>query len=117
MKNLILLITLLAAITSCSEKKTAETTPENSPAADSTTAAAADERDWKAMDDFHMVMAETFHPYKDDNNLKPAKEKAKQLEEEASKWASTPLPAKVNNDDMKVRMNSLKEETAKLSAM
>ena len=34
---------------------------------------------WKEMDDFHMIMAEAFHPYKDSMNLEPAKLKAPEL--------------------------------------
>ncbi len=37
--------------------------------------AAGDEK-WAAMDEFHTLMAESFHPYKDTANLAPAKANA-----------------------------------------
>ena len=98
------------------KKATDSVTDEKTAAADTTTSRAED-GDWKAMDNFHMIMAETFHPYKDENNLKPAKEKAKQLEDEAARWASAPLPAKVDNEEIKGKLASLKDETARLTTM
>ena len=66
---------------------------------------------WKEMDDFHMVMAESFHPYKDSMNLEPAKLKAAEMAASAEKWLAAPLPEKVNNDEMKSKLESLKAET------
>ena len=31
---------------------------------------------WKEMDDFHTIMAASFHPFKDSSNLEPAKQNA-----------------------------------------
>ncbi|HYC87482.1 MAG TPA: hypothetical protein VEB86_19750 [Chryseosolibacter sp.] len=70
--------------------------------------------DWKEMDDFHMVMAETFHPYKDSSDLVPVKTKAADLRASADAWASAPLPEKVNNDEMKAHLEELRSETAAL---
>lgn len=72
----------------------------------------ADQKEWKEMDDFHMVMAETFHPYKDSANLEPAKSQAAQLATSAEKWATSTLPEKVNTDEMKNKLSELKSETA-----
>lgn len=66
---------------------------------------AADE--WKEMDDFHMLMAEAFHPYKDSANLAPAKEKAEALASSAEQWKNAPLPEKVNTDDVKTALAQL----------
>src|SRR5687768_8478227 len=74
----------------------------------------ADQKEWKEMDEFHMVMAETFHPYKDSANLEPAKTKAGELSASADKWAASTLPEKVNNDDMKGKLEELKNESAAL---
>jgi hypothetical protein len=76
------------------------------------TEATAEQKDWKEMDDFHMVMADAFHPYKDSANLEPAKLKANELASSAQQWASSTLPEKVNNDEMKGKLEQLKNESA-----
>jgi hypothetical protein len=68
-------------------------------------------QEWKEMDSFHMIMAEAFHPYKDSANLAPAKTLAKDMADEAGKWAVAPLPEKVNNEEMKSRLQSLNESS------
>lgn len=70
-----------------------------------------DTQEWKAMDDFHMVMAETFHPYKDSSNLEPVKSKVNDLVASAEQWMNSSLPEKVNNDDIKGKLQNLKAET------
>ena len=72
---------------------------------------AASDGSWKEMDDFHMVMAETFHPYKDSSDLQPVKSKAAELVASADKWANSPIPEKVDNDLMKEQLQMLKSET------
>lgn len=68
--------------------------------------------EWKEMDEFHMLMADAFHPYKDSTNLEPAKTKAVELAAAAEKWANAPLPEKVNNDEIKSKLEQLKTGTA-----
>ena len=75
---------------------------------------AAEQKEWKEMDDFHMVMAETFHPFKDSSNLEPAKARAGELATVAEKWAATELPSKVNNEETRARLQELKEQTSAL---
>jgi hypothetical protein len=77
---------------------------------DHKSATGEDEKAWKEMDDFHMVMAETFHPYKDSANLAPAKAKADDLVASADKWTSTGLPERVDNEEMKSMLQQLKSE-------
>jgi hypothetical protein len=67
--------------------------------------------EWKEMDDFHSLMAEAFHPYKDSMNLAPAKMYADSMKISAEKWASAPLPEKVDNDDVKSKLQALKDGT------
>ena len=68
---------------------------------------------WKEMDDFHAVMADAFHPYKDSANLGPAKQNATALMESADKWAQAELPAKFDGDDeIKFKLNQLKTDAA-----
>ncbi len=67
---------------------------------------------WKEMDEFHMIMAETFHPYKDSSNLEPAKRRADELSNAAEEWASAPLPERVDNDDVRAQLKQLRSEAA-----
>jgi hypothetical protein len=90
--------------TACTGKK------EDSPAT-----TVSDSKEWKEMDEFHMIMAETFHPYKDSADLKPVKDKALELVAVADKWSNAPLPEKVNSDEMKTRLQTLKGETEVLA--
>jgi hypothetical protein len=71
-----------------------------------------DEGEWKEMDDFHSLMAESFHPYKDSMNLAPAKLYADSMKTSADQWRNAPLPEKVNNDEVKAKLKGLTEETA-----
>lgn len=88
----IIAMTIVALISACGgEKKHSE-----------------DQTTWAAMDSYHMLMAEAYHPLKDSANLAPAKAGAEALAMEAEKWASGTLPEKVDNDDMKKRIESLK---------
>ena len=70
---------------------------------------------WKEMDDFHMIMAETFHPYKDSSNLEPAKTRALELMDAAEQWASASLPGKVDNERVRSKLKQLKSEAATLA--
>lgn len=75
----------------------------------------SDAGDWKEMDSFHLIMAETFHPYKDSANLEPARVHAEHLAMEADKWASSKLPQKVDNDAVKTSLEKLKTDTRVLA--
>lgn len=69
--------------------------------------------EWKEMDDFHMVMAEAFHPFKDSANVEPAKQNAAALVESANKWSQAELPEKFEGDDeIKFKLNQLKTDAA-----
>lgn len=71
--------------------------------------------EWKEMDDFHMVMAESFHPYRDSANLEPVKMYAAEMAKLAEQWATSELPAKVNTEEVKNQIQELKEATTALS--
>lgn len=110
MKNLYTLLYILTAllIGSCASKK--EDTHGHHDEA-----AKEEASDWKEMDEFHMIMAETFHPYKDSSNLEPAKTRAAELATAADRWASASLPAKVDNEEIKTKLQQLRSETAALA--
>lgn len=74
-----------------------------------------DELVWQEMDDFHLIMAETFHPYKDSSNLDPVKRRAAELMASADQWASSPLPDKMDNAEVKAKLLQLKTEAAALA--
>jgi hypothetical protein len=76
---------------------------------------AGKKEEWKEMDEFHMVMAETFHPFKDSANLEPVKSKARELYAAADKWASVPLPEKVDNEEVKTKLQKLKSDAEALT--
>jgi len=97
-----LILLVFALVVACTAKKEAETTTES---------AVADE-EWPLMDEFHMVMAESFHPFKDSANIDPAIANAAEMASLAEKWSTSELPSKVNNDDVKADLATLKTETA-----
>jgi hypothetical protein len=96
----------LVLLIACGTKK--ETTATET----TTDSTSANTDEWKAMDDFHMIMAESFHPYKDSANLAPAKAKATELATAAEQWLAAPLPEKVNNQNVKTKLEALKTKTA-----
>lgn len=50
--------------------------------------------EWREMDDFHFVMAETFHPYRDSSNLEPVRQHAGELKEAAERWLASEAPGR-----------------------
>ncbi|MBL7846392.1 MAG: hypothetical protein JNL40_02900 [Cyclobacteriaceae bacterium] len=72
---------------------------------------ASSETTWAAMDAYHLIMAEAYHPLKDSANLAPAKANAEALAEEAEKWAASTFPERVNTDEMMTRVENLKAST------
>lgn len=92
-------IILLAIATACGSKQTAE----------------EDDVEWKEMDEFHAIMADVYHPLKDSNDLGPIKSGADNLAAAATKWAQSPLPKKVDNDETKDLLAQLEDGTQDLS--
>lgn len=79
---------------------------------DTEVAATEQDAEWPLMDEFHMIMAESFHPFKDSANIDPAIANAAEMASLAEKWAAAELPSKVNNDQVKADLQILKTETA-----
>lgn len=71
---------------------------------------------WKEMDDFHEVMAETFHPYQDSMNLEPVKTRATELVTAAGRWVDAAIPERVDNPEVKSKLQQLKSEAEALVA-
>ncbi|MFN3840982.1 MAG: hypothetical protein ACK4RF_09785 [Cyclobacteriaceae bacterium] len=97
--NLILLTALAWAACSGKKEETAEQT------------------EWPQMDAFHMLMAESFHPFKDSANLEPAKANAAEMASNAAQWADAALPKKVDTEQMKEHLANLKNETASFAEL
>ncbi len=76
-----------------------------------------DSDEWPELDEFHMIMAESFHPYKDSLNIDPAKANAVEMANVASRWAEATLPSKVNRDEVTVMLAELKFETNEFSIL
>ncbi|MEQ8426021.1 MAG: hypothetical protein RIA63_14980 [Cyclobacteriaceae bacterium] len=104
MKLFILSTMLVAGAWSCSPKT------ESVEEGDESTAV-----EWKGMDEFHMIMAESFHPYRDSANLAPARQYAREMVSLAEAWSENELPEKVNNDEVKGQLAQLKEATEALA--
>ena len=98
-----------AAFTSCSGKKESAHEEGHHEHHDGDSATADS---WVPMDEFHMLMAESFHPYKDSSNLAPSKANADAMATAAARWQSEPLPEKVNNDAVRAQLEKLKASTA-----
>jgi len=75
----------------------------------------ADADEWKEMDEFHTVMADVFHPLKDSGNLEPIRSRASELAASAERWSGAALPERVDNEDMKDKLEALKNGTRELA--
>ncbi len=98
MRNLVAIVVLLSVCAACSHKEHHE-----------------EKAEWKELDSFHKIMADAFHPLKDSGNLAPAKKLATQLAEEAERLASSSLPKKLSNDEMKSNLEKLKTDSKALA--
>ena len=93
---------LLLILSSCSSEKKTKNAPQQ-PEKESE----GDAAEWKEMDEFHLVMADSFHPYMDSTNLGPAKANAAELAKVAAKWAAAELPERVNNEEVRKMISTL----------
>jgi hypothetical protein len=101
-RSITIIVLLTSLLLSCGSKKEDTAGPEDTG------------REWKEMDDFHMVMAEVFHPYKDSADLAPVRSKVGELVTAAGRWADARLPEKVDNDEMRERLKELEAQSRAL---
>lgn len=73
-----------------------------------------DPHQWTGLEQFHTLMAKSFHPYYDSGNLEPAKRLAGDMADQAGRWAASAIPDKVNTARVKRLLNDLKIETLEL---
>ena len=71
--------------------------------------------EWKEMEEFHVIMADVFHPLKDSGNLEVIRLRAEELAANAAKWADAELPEKVNNNEVKGALSNLKDDARVLA--
>ncbi len=102
----LLAVLFVAACTAKKEEASAEATTETEKA-----------EEWPAMDAYHFAMAEAFHPFKDSANLEPVKLQAAELAKAAEAWVNAPLPEKVNNDEIKAKLQELKTSSDALATL
>ncbi|MCS7012644.1 MAG: hypothetical protein NZM05_03280, partial [Chloroherpetonaceae bacterium] len=70
---------------------------------------------WKELDDFHTVMAETYHPI-EEGNFAPIRARAGELAQRAKEWANSSPPANYTvKPEFKTAMDSLVKESAHLA--
>jgi hypothetical protein len=97
----LLLMTIIFA--TCSPKKEADSEDGEDKAESSTEV-------WVEMDEFHQVMADCYHPFKDSANLIPARNYAGAMAAAAEKWLTSPLPPSVDKDQIKENLQLLKRQ-------
>jgi superoxide dismutase len=68
---------------------------------------------WQALKDFHLVMAQTFHPA-EEGNLKPIRERSGEMLEKAQRLTTSAIPASFDKADIKKAIADLVEGAQKL---
>lgn len=75
-----------------------------------------DEGRWPELDDYHAVMAQTFHPA-EEGNLKPLYANAEQLATKASILKKSVVPVKYQKPGVKESVDALEKESTALAKM
>lgn len=115
MMHRLVLFALCAYLVACSQPKSEQKDTPRTAQAD--TAAAKPFQTWKELDEFHTVMAETYHPM-EDGNFAPIRARASELAMRAKEWANSQPPANfVLKPEFKATMDSLVQESARLAEM
>ena len=69
----------------------------------------AQQKEWKQMDEFHTVMAKSYHPV-ERGNLQPLKENIDSLVLKAKAWQSSPVPIAYKTKPIKPSLDKLVTE-------
>ena len=91
-------------------------TEEKEKRAEATRKKQVDEGRWPELDDYHAVMAQTFHPA-EEGNLKPLYANAEQLAAKASILKKSVVPAKYQKPGVKESVEVLEKESVALAKM
>lgn len=71
--------------------------------------------EWKALDSYHDVLAEVYHPLSDSGNVEPARRLLGSLAEKGDSLAIASLPEKVNTSEMKSLIRIITSDTRSLA--
>lgn len=70
--------------------------------------------EWKEKNDFHKVMAQTFHPA-EEGNYKPVRERIDEMVTKAEAWKNSPIPADIKDvKGMKKNLDKLLKMAKKM---
>lgn len=87
---------------------------QTAPAAQSATGTAAPVKtEWKEKDEFHKVIAQTFHPM-EEGNYEPIRKRSGELHDKAVAWQNAKAPAEFNNDKIAASLRQLNADTKRL---
>lgn len=82
----------------------------------STSLVNAQTTEWPALKTFHGVISQTYHP-SEEGNLAPAKQRAKEIYDDAKQLASSTVPAAYQSPKLKEALANLEKEAAKFNDM
>lgn len=117
-QHLILLFSVIG-LAACAQPKSDSKTTEQKPEVAKSDAQVSSKtlKTWEALDAFHNVMAETYHPL-EDGDFKPIRARAGELAARAKDWADSPIPENyVTKPEFKAVMDSLVKESQALAEM
>jgi hypothetical protein len=70
---------------------------------------------WQEKDEFHKVMAETFHPM-EEGNLEPIKTRSQELFDKAMAWQNSKIPADLDGQKIASTMRTMVAQIRELNA-
>ncbi|MBK7871185.1 MAG: hypothetical protein IPJ74_11145 [Saprospiraceae bacterium] len=79
-------------------------------------AAQAQADEWKEMDEYHSIMAATFHPA-EEGDLKPVMTRSGELVQKAQAWKKSTFPTQFDKPDIKKSLALLTKESKALDKM
>jgi hypothetical protein len=91
--------------------------PKAKPSTAQSSAAKSSATDWKELDDFHQLMAQTFHPVVDAGDFKPIREHSEELFEKARLLSESKIPAQFSTKEMMQTIQELNLDCRRLNAM
>lgn len=72
--------------------------------------------DWKEKNDFHKIMAQTFHPA-EEGNFQPIRDRIDEMVTKAKAWQNSPVPVEIRDvKKMKKNLGKLVKLTKKLQS-
>ena len=69
----------------------------------------AQKKEWKQMEDFHTIMAKSYHPV-EEGNLQPVKDNVDALVQKAQAWQASAIPSGYNTKQVKPVLDKLVRE-------